>query len=171
MDLCGLFQDRTIHVRRMAGNQSINPSGPATEANGESSESASVPGSCGAKTVDGACSSSSLPSSSGQAAFILKGHADAVTCIAWEPLHLCCLKNGTMSAGQTELEEQCVSRLVSGSKDRSVRVWDVVRRTTLISLCSHTLPITSLVWSGEDGGQCSAPVINKKGRMGNDGRD
>merc|ERR1711962_577442 len=47
------------------------------------------------------------------------------------------------------LSNQGVSRrLVSGSKDGDVRVWDVVLAQCLRSLTSHTASVTSVRWGG-----------------------
>jgi ribosome assembly protein 4 len=64
---------------------------------------------------------------------ILKGHKDAVTSLSWEPLHL---------------NSQC-RRLVSGSRDATVRVWDVKSRKMEFAMTQHTKSVTSVKWGGE----------------------
>uniref|UniRef100_A0A0G4I0W4 NLE domain-containing protein n=1 Tax=Chromera velia CCMP2878 TaxID=1169474 RepID=A0A0G4I0W4_9ALVE len=73
---------------------------------------------------------------------VLKGHSQPVTCLAWQPLHLVKERNDGVTP---------VPKLASGSKDYSVRVWDVAVGTCLFSLSSHTQAVTSVVWSGEGG--------------------
>jgi len=64
----------------------------------------------------------------------MTGHKQWITSLSWEPLHL---------------SSQGVSRrLVSGSKDGDVRVWDVVLAQCLRSLTSHTASVTSVRWGG-----------------------
>eukprot|EP01117_Protostelium_nocturnum_P017554 TRINITY_DN7167_c0_g1_i1.p1 TRINITY_DN7167_c0_g1~~TRINITY_DN7167_c0_g1_i1.p1 ORF type:complete len:469 (-),score=150.45 TRINITY_DN7167_c0_g1_i1:402-1808(-) len=63
----------------------------------------------------------------------LSGHKKYVTSISWEPLH----KNA-----------EC-NRLVSGSKDGSVKVWDLVLSRCLFSMTSHTMNVTCVRWGGE----------------------
>jgi ribosome assembly protein 4 len=41
------------------------------------------------------------------------------------------------------------SRFATGSKDCTIKIWDVSSRTVLLSLTSHTAPVTCLVWGGE----------------------
>ncbi|KAJ3358546.1 hypothetical protein GGF32_000324 [Allomyces javanicus] len=64
---------------------------------------------------------------------ILKGHRDAVTCLAWEPMHA----------------NAACSRLASGSRDGTVRIWDTKSRTTEFALAQHTKAITCVKWGGE----------------------
>jgi len=64
----------------------------------------------------------------------MTGHKQWITSLSWEPLHL---------------SNQGVSRrLVSGSKDGDVRVWDVVLAQCIRSLTSHTASVTSVRWGG-----------------------
>ncbi|KAI9175340.1 ribosome assembly [Blastocladiella emersonii ATCC 22665] len=64
---------------------------------------------------------------------VLKGHRDAITSLAWEPLH--------RNAG-------CV-RLASSSRDATVRVWDTKIKRTLYTVAQHTKSITCVKWGGE----------------------
>lgn len=64
---------------------------------------------------------------------ILAGHTQPVTSLAWEPLHV---------------SGKC-TRLVSGSKDSTARIWDVVRKATTNVLASHSDGITCVKWGGE----------------------
>lgn len=64
---------------------------------------------------------------------LLSGHTQPVTSLAWEPLH----KN-----------VNCV-RLVSGSKDKTARVWDVQRRQCSFIMASHSDGVTCVKWGGE----------------------
>ena len=63
----------------------------------------------------------------------LRGHKDAVTAISWEPAHL-------------SLPSR---RLVTSSRDKSLRVWDCGTRQCLFSMHSHRQAVTSCVWSGQ----------------------
>ena len=56
-----------------------------------------------------------------------------MTSLAWEPLHL--------SRGAAR-------RLVSGSKDGDVRVWDVMTGGCARVLSGHTASVTSVRWGG-----------------------
>jgi ribosome assembly protein 4 len=40
------------------------------------------------------------------------------------------------------------SRLVSASKDKTVRVWDVINKRTLFTLAGHTAAVTCVRWGG-----------------------
>jgi ribosome assembly protein 4 len=62
----------------------------------------------------------------------LKGHRKWVTSIAWEPFHIN-PKN---------------PRLATASKDGTVRIWDTVRRTTIMTFASHTSSVTCVKWGG-----------------------
>ncbi|ORZ38681.1 WD40-repeat-containing domain protein [Catenaria anguillulae PL171] len=65
---------------------------------------------------------------------VLKGHSDAVTSLAWEPMHLA---------------DGGYSRLASGGRDATVRVWDVRTRRVDYVLSQHTRAITCVKWGGE----------------------
>jgi len=66
---------------------------------------------------------------------ILSGHKKYISSLAWQPLH-CSKDNLTL--------------LASGSKDNSIKIWDVVRGQCMITLTSHTQGVTSIRWSGDD---------------------
>ncbi|XP_054712384.1 notchless protein homolog 1-like [Uloborus diversus] len=62
----------------------------------------------------------------------LTGHGAYVSALCWEPLHL---------------NAEC-RRIASASKDRTVRIWDVITCQTLFLLSSHTAGITCVKWGG-----------------------
>lgn len=63
----------------------------------------------------------------------LKAHSNRISGLAWEPYHLQKLGN---------------PRLVSASKDRTARIWDVALRRTEVCLTGHKEAITSVCWGG-----------------------
>lgn len=63
----------------------------------------------------------------------LTGHSGYITDIAWEPVHLA--------------NENIGCRLVSGSKDRTARVWDVLSGVCLYTF-SHTNTVSCVKWGG-----------------------
>jgi ribosome assembly protein 4 len=50
----------------------------------------------------------------------------------------------------TECRNAECSRLVSSSKDASVKVWNVKSGNCVYSFTSHTASVTSVRWGGED---------------------
>jgi len=64
---------------------------------------------------------------------VYKGHTKWISSLSWEPLH----KNG-----------EC-SRIATGSKDGTIRIWDLVHRQCLSVLSGHTGGITCVKWGGE----------------------
>eukprot|EP00762_Andalucia_godoyi_P002736 ANDGO_04447.mRNA.1 Notchless protein homolog len=70
---------------------------------------------------------------------VLRGHKQWVGTLAWEPLHL----------GQREGRSR---RLVSGSKDGSLRIWDCVTSSCEKILSGHTLAVTCVKWAGAEKG-------------------
>ncbi|KAK9467637.1 quinon protein alcohol dehydrogenase-like superfamily [Lipomyces arxii] len=64
----------------------------------------------------------------------MRGHSKWITSLSFEPLHL--------------LDESQGLRLVSSSKDATLKVWDVTSRTCIQTLSGHTACITSAKWSG-----------------------
>ena len=62
----------------------------------------------------------------------LKGHSKWVSSLAWEPFHR---------------NPEC-SRLLSASKDNSLRVWDVRSSTCLAILNGHSAAVTRAIWGG-----------------------
>jgi ribosome assembly protein 4 len=63
----------------------------------------------------------------------LSGHKKFITGLAWEPLHL---------------NKEC-SKMVSSSKDFSVRIWDTKLERCIHALTMHSSCVTRVVWSGE----------------------
>lgn len=63
----------------------------------------------------------------------LKAHGDRISGLAWEPYHL--QKRGN-------------PWLVSASKDKTARIWDVALRRTDVTLTGHKGQITSICWGG-----------------------
>ncbi len=64
---------------------------------------------------------------------VLKGHNKWITSLAWEPVH----------------RAYPCRRLASGSKDNTIRVWDVDKRVCLFSMASHTALVSAVVWGGQ----------------------
>lgn len=73
---------------------------------------------------------------SGQLIGKLLGHQKWITSLAWEPLHLA----------------HPSVRLVSGSKDKMAKVWDICRKTCLFTISQHTDVVTCVKWSGFEEG-------------------
>jgi ribosome assembly protein 4 len=63
----------------------------------------------------------------------LVGHKQWVTSLSWEPMH----KNGACE------------RLASGSKDSTIKVWNVRTGRCIITLSGHTDSVESIQWGGE----------------------
>merc|ERR1711937_768199 len=72
---------------------------------------------------------------SGKLLSALKGHTQPVTCLCWQPLHVC--------------PSGAFPQLASASKDAAVRLWDIVSGTSIRSLTSHSAPVMQVRWSGE----------------------
>ena len=64
----------------------------------------------------------------------LNGHSKFVTSLAWEPLHL---------------NKEC-NRVVSASKDATIRLWNVHTGVCERSFGTHTKCVTKVVWSGRN---------------------
>lgn len=62
------------------------------------------------------------------AKYVLSGHSDIVTSVFWSP-------DG--------------SQLVSGSRDRTARIWTVASQQNTITYTGHSAPVRSVVWSPE----------------------
>jgi len=73
------------------------------------------------------------PSTGKQIGNPLKGHTKWVTSLAWEPYHM---------------QEQGRPRLVSGSKDGTARVWDVVGKQAEMALTGHKGNVSCVRWGG-----------------------
>lgn len=80
----------------------------------------------------------------------LYGHTQAVTSLSWQPMHLVDV--------QSE-DAACPNKLASGSRDGSIRVWDVVLSECLIAFGGHTNMVTQIQWSGETGPESSCGFI------------
>jgi ribosome assembly protein 4 len=63
---------------------------------------------------------------------VLKGHSKWVTSIAFEPLHL----NGQ------------ITRFATGSKDHSIKVWNIRTATCLTTICGHSDSVEAIRWAG-----------------------
>ncbi|KAH3900734.1 Rsa4p SCDLUD_003739 [Saccharomycodes ludwigii] len=66
----------------------------------------------------------------------LRGHGKWITALSWEPLHL--------------VKEAELPRLVSSSKDGTLKVWDCTSRTCLYTLSGHTNSVSCVRWSGSN---------------------
>ncbi len=66
--------------------------------------------------------------------FELRGHSKFITAMAWKPFHL--------DPEQT--------RMVSSSKDLSIRIWDVVHGKCIRTCLKHQKSVTKVIWSGEN---------------------
>ncbi|CEP23422.1 RSA4 [Cyberlindnera jadinii] len=66
----------------------------------------------------------------------LKGHTKWISSLAWEPIHL-------VKPGQSP-------RLVSASKDGTLKIWDTARRVPLLTLSGHTSSVSCVKWGGEN---------------------
>ena len=73
------------------------------------------------------------PAAPSKAGARLGGHKKFITALAWEPLHL---------------NKDC-SKLVSSSKDFSVKIWDTKLERCIHSLTMHSSCVTRVVWGGE----------------------
>ncbi|KAJ1605550.1 notchless [Cryptosporidium canis] len=84
----------------------------------------------------------------------LKGHSKPVVALAWQPLHL---MECSDEAGVQESEESPSSpgpsllhlpKLISASKDFTLKIWNVANGTIINTLSSHTEMITNVKWTG-----------------------
>jgi len=74
------------------------------------------------------------PKTGKQISRALTGHSDYVSFVCWKPLHL---------------DPDC-RFLASSSKDRTVRIWDVITFKTHLIISGHTAHISMLRWGGCD---------------------
>jgi ribosome assembly protein 4 len=65
----------------------------------------------------------------------LKGHTKWLTSLAWEPVH--------------SIDDGVCRRLVTASKDGSLRVWDAARGNATHILTGHTSSVTAVRWGGQ----------------------
>jgi len=63
----------------------------------------------------------------------LTGHSQPVVSLQWEPLH----RNANPS------------RLISGSKDKTARVWSIPKKATEFILARHSDGVTTVKWGGQ----------------------
>lgn len=64
----------------------------------------------------------------------LKGHSKWVTSLAWEPLHI----------------NENTNRIVSASKDNTIRLWNADDGTCERSFGNHIKCVTKVLWSGRN---------------------
>lgn len=74
------------------------------------------------------------PKTGQQVGAAYQGHGKWITSLAWEPLHLCTPGNSP--------------RLVSSSKDGTIRVWDVDRHLPLFIMSGHKSTVSHVKWGG-----------------------
>ncbi|CAL1527907.1 unnamed protein product [Lymnaea stagnalis] len=74
------------------------------------------------------------PKTGKQIAKALTGHSDYISALAWKPLHL---------------DGEC-RYLASSSKDRTIRIWDVIAFKTHIIISGHNGHISFVKWGGSD---------------------
>jgi ribosome assembly protein 4 len=74
------------------------------------------------------------PKTGAQIGAPLRGHTKWVSALAWEPLHL--------------VEPGHLPRLVSSSKDGTLRVWSVDQHISLFSMTGHKSTVTCVKWGG-----------------------
>jgi ribosome assembly protein 4 len=74
------------------------------------------------------------------------GHTKWITCLAWQPLHLVTLLNADSESSGSAIPTLL---LASGSKDKTIKVWNALNRTCLYTLSQHADTITCLRWGGE----------------------
>lgn len=66
----------------------------------------------------------------------LRGHRKYVSSLCWQPIHL-------VNAGESP-------KLVSGSEDGTVKVWDTKSRLCLMTMSGHRGPVTCVKWGGSN---------------------
>ena len=64
----------------------------------------------------------------------LNGHTKFVTSLVWEPLHL----------------RENANRLISASKDFTIRMWNTDSGTCERSFGNHTKCVTKVLWTGNN---------------------
>jgi len=60
-------------------------------------------------------------------------HNKHINALAWIPMHV----------------DAACARIATASKDKTVRVFDVVRKVLLFTLTTHTASVTKVLWGGE----------------------
>lgn len=65
----------------------------------------------------------------------LQGHSKWLTSMAWEPVHSC--------------DDGVSRRLVTASKDASLRIWDAARGNVTQIMTGHTSSVTAVRWGGQ----------------------
>ncbi|EEA06534.1 uncharacterized protein CMU_010260 [Cryptosporidium muris RN66] len=79
---------------------------------------------------------------------ILKGHTKAVVALAWQPLHL--VETSKEIQGNGSFIPY--SKLVSASKDTTLKIWNIINGTIIHTLTSHLQMVTQIKWSGFESG-------------------
>ena len=105
----------------------------------------------------------------------VKAHTKHVTCVVWEPLHLCTItKQNTNTTSSTEgssssstnntstdiaangkrytkknVDLVICDRLATASGDATIKVWNVRTNTLLFTLSGHTDSVECIKWTGE----------------------
>ncbi|VEU23775.1 DEKNAAC104823 [Brettanomyces naardenensis] len=64
----------------------------------------------------------------------LRGHSKWISSLCWEPIHL-------VKPGESP-------KLVSGSKDGTIKVWDTSRRLCLMTMSGHKSSVSCVKWGG-----------------------
>ncbi|CUV04370.1 unnamed protein product [Cryptosporidium hominis] len=84
----------------------------------------------------------------------LKGHSKAVVSLAWQPLHLMDysaetkVNDGEESATESGSNNLYFPKLISASKDFTLKIWNITTGTIINTLSSHTEMITHVKWTG-----------------------
>ncbi|GME67166.1 unnamed protein product [[Candida] boidinii] len=66
----------------------------------------------------------------------LKGHSKWISSLSWEPIHL--------------VEPDSKPRLVSASKDGTIKIWDTATRQCIMTMSGHTSSVSCIKWSGSN---------------------
>jgi ribosome assembly protein 4 len=63
----------------------------------------------------------------------IEAHNKHINAISWIPMHV---------------DPDC-QRIATASKDKSVKVWNVVSKICLLRMTTHTASVTKVLWGGE----------------------
>jgi ribosome assembly protein 4 len=77
----------------------------------------------------------------------LTGHKKWVTSLAWQPYHLADSPTGASEPNAADGSSS--NRIVSASKDGTLRIWNLASSTCQKVLAGHTAAVTCVIWSGE----------------------
>jgi ribosome assembly protein 4 len=77
----------------------------------------------------------------------LVGHKKWVTSLAWQPYHLSEMRTGPGEAD--DAQGNCSNRIVSASKDGTLRIWNLTTYSCQKVLAGHAAAVTCVKWSGE----------------------